>query len=157
MQMAVDDLPPSKSQRHLVVAAAMLGYHNRTSIHYTQDLKLRMHGVTQHIRPPQVPDLRRLLVVRDLVLQRRGRAPTRTASSTTGAATPGRCSRSGVHTATAAPADLVFYGGTNAVPAHVVIAVGDGLVVSHGSEIGPSLVAQGYRNDQIGIRSYLPR
>ena len=63
----------------------------------------------------------------------------------------------GVETATAAPGDLVFYGGSEAVPAHVAIAVGDGHVVSHGSEIGPLLVPQGYRNDQIGVRSYLPR
>ena len=156
LQMAVADLAASKSQRQLVVAAAMLGHHNRTSIHYTQDLKLRMHGVTEHIRPPRFPTFADCSSFATWCYNAAG-APDPNGLAYNGSGYTGTLFPHGVQTATAAPGDLVFYGGTTAVPAHVAIAVGDGLVVSHGSEIGPSLVAQGYRNDQIGIRSYLPR
>lgn len=41
--------------------------------------------------------------------------------------------------------DCVFYGGTRSVPGHVAVYIGNGLVVSHGSEAGPMLVPWAYR------------
>lgn len=41
--------------------------------------------------------------------------------------------------------DLVFYGGNASVPSHVAIYVGNGRVVSHGSESGPKIVPVNYR------------
>lgn len=41
--------------------------------------------------------------------------------------------------------DQVFYGGTPSRPGHVATYVGRGLVVSHGQEAGPLLLAWNYR------------
>lgn len=41
--------------------------------------------------------------------------------------------------------DCVFYGGTRGVPAHVALYIGNGLVVSHGSEAGPMILRWNYR------------
>jgi len=50
--------------------------------------------------------------------------------------------------------DQVFYGGTFAKPAHVATYVGRGLVVSHGQEAGPLLLAWNYRAVQ-QVRRYI--
>lgn len=47
------------------------------------------------------------------------------------------------------PGDLVIYRG------HVAIYVGNGKVVSHGSEAGPVLVPWNYRGDVVSIRRYI--
>lgn len=54
----------------------------------------------------------------------------------------------------AKPADLVFYGG-GAPWGHVAIYIGNGLVISHGSERGPNVEAIDYRSDRGEIRAYL--
>jgi hypothetical protein len=41
--------------------------------------------------------------------------------------------------------DCVFYGGSYSVPAHVAEYIGNGLVISHGSEAGPLVVPWNYR------------
>jgi cell wall-associated NlpC family hydrolase len=51
--------------------------------------------------------------------------------------------------------DLVFYGGSGGIPGHVAIYVGDGKVVSHGSNPGPMVLATSYR-PVTQVRRYLP-
>jgi cell wall-associated NlpC family hydrolase len=50
--------------------------------------------------------------------------------------------------------DLVFYGGSYSVPGHVAIYIGNGLVVSHGSESGPHILRWNYR-PVMQVRRYL--
>jgi len=52
----------------------------------------------------------------------------------------------------ARPGDLVFYGRYGIT--HVAIYVGNGRVVSHGSESGPLLVSMYYRSDLQYVRTY---
>jgi hypothetical protein len=141
------------TERQLVVAAALLGYHNRAAIHYTQDSARRMLGVTQHLKPPQFPDFADCSAFATWCYYAAGAAdPNGLAYN--GSGYTGTLYPRGRHASSAEPGDLVFYG-DGAVPEHVTIAVGNGLVVSHGSEPGPLLLPQGYRRDEIGIRSYL--
>lgn len=43
--------------------------------------------------------------------------------------------------------DLIFYGGSEAVPEHVAMKIAPGHVFSHGSEAGPFLLPVNYRSD----------
>jgi hypothetical protein len=51
--------------------------------------------------------------------------------------------------------DLVFYGGSGGIPGHVAMYVGDGKVVSHGSDPGPMILNTTYR-PVVQVRRYLP-
>lgn len=51
--------------------------------------------------------------------------------------------------------DAVFYGGSLSVPAHVAVALGDGRVISNGSEVGPLLLPTHYRPDVIQFRAFI--
>jgi NlpC/P60 family len=51
--------------------------------------------------------------------------------------------------------DLVFYGGSGGSPGHVAVYVGNGRVVSHGSEPGPLLLSTRYRSDILFAKRYL--
>jgi cell wall-associated NlpC family hydrolase len=53
------------------------------------------------------------------------------------------------------PGDLVFYGGTKAVPGHVGVYVGGGMVIEIGSDKGILKVAYNYRSDIVGYKRYL--
>jgi cell wall-associated NlpC family hydrolase len=60
----------------------------------------------------------------------------------------------------AQPGDLVFYGkkvdpDPQAGITHVALYVGNGNVISHGSESGPHLVQVDYRSDRKLIKSYV--
>jgi hypothetical protein len=52
------------------------------------------------------------------------------------------------------PGDLAFYG-SGWPGKHVVICIGGGLVISHGSEAGPLKLALHYRTDLMEIRRYI--
>jgi Putative peptidoglycan binding domain/NlpC/P60 family len=154
MHDASTAIHPDKTLRQLVVAAAMLGYHNRGSIHYTQGPP-RMQGVTQHLRPPSFPRYADCSSFATWCYYAAG-ASDPNERGYDGSGYTGTLYPHGVRVVTANPGDLVFYG-DGTVPEHVTIAVGNGYVVSHGSEPGPLLLPQRYRNDEIGIRSYLPQ
>ena len=52
--------------------------------------------------------------------------------------------------------DLIFYGDQGGgVPKHVAMYVGNGMVVSHGSEGGPYYVPWNYRSDWASTRRYI--
>jgi hypothetical protein len=52
--------------------------------------------------------------------------------------------------------DLIFYGSqAGNIPSHVAVAIGGGLVFSHGSEGGPYILKLDYRNDRRMTRRYI--
>ncbi len=153
MRNAKAALHPDKTTRQLAVAAAMLGYQNRAVIHYTQEMGLRMQGVTQRMRPPVFPTFADCSAFVTWCYYAAG-APDPNNRGYDGFGYTGTLFPHGTSVAIAQPGDLVFYG-AGGVTEHVTIAVGNGLVVSHGSESGPLLVPQHYRRDEMGVRSYL--
>jgi cell wall-associated NlpC family hydrolase len=59
----------------------------------------------------------------------------------------------GVPEIVAKPGDLTFYG--RGASDHVVVEIGGGLVVSHGSEGGPRTLPRHYRSDYMETRRYV--
>lgn len=136
--------------------AAMLGYHNRDRINYTQGAA-RWEGIAHkdHASKGQYPrnadcsayvswclwDSTRIYDLFDFA----------NGASWTGGFT-GTLTNHGVRVTSGwlLVGDLVFYGGTSSVPEHVAIVVSGGpiskaRVVSHGSQRGPLLLAANYR------------
>ncbi len=147
-----------KSARHKVVAAAYGGYSNRDSIHYTQDGR-RMEGVRKQIRPPRFPNWEDCSSFATWCYWAAG-APDPNGLGYNGSGFTGTQVEHGRVTANPRPGDLVFYGGTSAVPGHVAVYVGNGRVISHGQESGPMLYPIDYNRGTHGprqlIRTYLP-
>lgn len=145
---------PEDEKRRAIVATAMLGYAHRSTIHYTQT-SLRMWGVRNNVQPPKVP-------------------PYEDCSSfstwcyfVAGVKDPNGFGYGGwgytgtliEHGRKIEPrdlkrGDLVFYGRAT-VPSHVAVFVGDGRVISHGSEVGPLLLPRTYRSDLHSCRTYV--
>lgn len=140
--------------RKRVVAAAYLGLHNAQRIHYTQGPQ-RWEGIAKHRRAyrgeyPTQADCSAFATwcLWDATLRYRlpdfvnGEAWTGGYTGTQqdhGKRVPAR-------TRSMLPGDLVFYGDQGGgVAEHVAVYVGNGLVVSHGSEGGPYLLAWNYR------------
>ena len=147
--------PSGKRQR--IVAAAFVGHTNRDRIHYTQDGR-RMQGVRERIRVPGFPQWEDCSSFATWCYWVAG-APDPNACGYNGSGYTGSQIGLGKKVAAPRPGDLVFYGGEpppRSCPRHVAVYVGNGQVVSHGSESGPHLVALDYRDDRNQIRSYLP-
>lgn len=142
-----------RGTRHRIVAAAYVGYRNKEALHYTQDAR-RMEGVRGRIRPPQHPSWEDCSSFATWCYWAAG-APDPNGRDYDGFGFTGTQVQHGAATKEPRPGDLVFYGG-GSIPSHVSIYVGNGRVVSHGSEPGPYLLAIDYRGDRSGIRSYLP-
>lgn len=141
-------------KRNAIVATAMVGYANRYSIHYTQS-PLRMQGVRNHLLPPRFPNYEDCSsfstwcywvagVLDPNGLNYNGEGYTGTLVN------HGRR----VTLAQAKPGDLVFYGWRDGIPTHVAVYIGNGRVISHGSEAGPLLLSVNYRTIT-EIRSYV--
>lgn len=144
----------AEATRRVVVEAAYLCYRNRAVIHYTQDMGLRMQGVVQRLRLPRFPVWADCSSFATWCYYAAG-APDPNGRSYDGFGFTGTLFPRGAHVVRPEPGDLVFYG-PGPYPGHVAVYVGDGLVISHGSEGGPYLVPRNYRADEVGIRSYLP-
>ena len=147
-------LSPSDQKRNLIVASAMLGYMHRYNIHYTQS-PMRMQGVRQRIKPPQYPFWEDCSSFATWTYWTAG-APDPNALGYNGQGYTGTLWNHGQHVyglSNAKKGDLVLYGWRNWIPTHVAIYVGNGRVVSHGSEIGPLLLSANYRSIT-GIRRY---
>lgn len=147
--------PTGKRQR--IVAAAFLGYSNRDRIHYTQDAR-RMQGVRDGIRVPRFPEFEDCSSFATWCYWVAG-APDPNGRGYDGFGFTGTQVGPGNKVAEPRPGDLVFYGWEPAprnCPKHVAVYVGNGKVVSHGSESGPHLATLDYRSDRTQIRSYLP-
>lgn len=147
---------PEEEKRRAIVAAAMLGYAHRSTIHYTQT-PLRMFGVRFKVRPPKVPPYEDCSSFATWCYWVAGaKDPNGPAFNYNGYGYTGTQINAGRQIPSSAlkRGDLVFYG-SRSVPSHVAIYVGDGRVVSHGSEVGPLLLPRTYRGDFHSARTYL--
>lgn len=142
-----------RGKRHRIVATAFVGYRNREALHYTQDVR-RMQGVRDRIRPPRHPGWEDCSSFATWCYWAAG-APDPNGHGYDGIGYTGTQVENGRQTNSPRPGDLVFYGG-GAIPSHVAVYVGNGRVVSHGSEPGPYLLRIDYRSDRAQVRSYLP-
>jgi putative peptidoglycan binding protein/NlpC/P60 family protein len=138
--------------RHRIVATAFVGYANREALHYTQDSR-RMQGVRERIRPPRHPAYEDCSSFATWCYWA-AVAPDPNGRGYDGFGYTGTQVANGSATNHPRPGDLVFYGG-GSIPSHVAVYVGNGRVVSHGSERGPHLLAIDYRSDRAQVRSYL--
>jgi peptidoglycan hydrolase-like protein with peptidoglycan-binding domain len=147
---------PEETKRRAIVAAAMLGYAHRSTIHYTQG-PLRMWGVKNKTRPPKVPPYEDCSSFATWCYWVAGaKDPNGPAFNFNGYGYTGTQINAGrqIPSSQLKRGDLVFYG-TRSIPSHVAVYVGDGRVVSHGSEVGPLLLPRTYRGDLHSCRSYL--
>ena len=144
--------------RKRAVQAALLGYHNRSRIHYSQNGSLRWYGIDRHRNAsqgeyPRTADCSGFTTwclwqglylaydKPDVVNGYHWRAGyTGTQIEHGRRVTAGGMLRG----------DLVFYASRGSIPTHVAICVGrrsDGrkMVISHGSESGPLYLPYDYR------------
>ncbi len=154
--MGLEAVSPEEQKRRAIVATAMLGYAHRSTIHYTQT-SLRMWGVRNKLKPPKVPPYEDCSSFATWCYYVAGAPdPNGPAFNYNGYGYTGTQINAGrsVRVQELKRGDLVFYG-RQSVPSHVAIYVGDGRVISHGSEVGPLLLARSYRSDHHSCRSYL--
>jgi hypothetical protein len=142
------------TKRQQVVNAALYGAQHEPSIHYTQS-SLRMYGVRNKIKPPGIPRYEDCSSFATWCYWLAGAADPN-GLGYNGQGYTGTLAAHGkrVSTSQLRPGDLVFYGGGFPYT-HVVIYIGGGRVVSHGSESGPKITSLFYRTPQ-ACRSYLP-
>jgi cell wall-associated NlpC family hydrolase len=145
------------SQRQQVVAASFVGYKNRYSIHYTQSA-LRWQGIDQKRRPPRFPNYADCSSYTTWCYWLYfGNGTDFINGQYWDAGYTGTQIAHGrfVSRAAAKPGDMVFYGDSFWNIHHVALYVGNGMVVSHGSEAGPLYLPIDYRSDRQQIRSYI--
>jgi hypothetical protein len=147
-------ISPADKKRNIIEATAMVGYMNRYSIHYTQS-SLRMQGVRNRIEPPHFPmweDCSSFSTWCYWV----SKASDPNGLNYDGQGYTGTLVNHGrkVYLSQAKIGDLIFYGWSGGIPTHVAVYIGNGRVVSHGSEAGPLLLPATYRPITT-IRSYI--
>lgn len=137
--------------RKRVVAAAYLTLRNAPVVHYTQGAQ-RWEGIAKHLRAykgqyPHYADCSAFATwcLWDATLRHKLRDFVNGESWKAGYT--GTQIDHGVRvTGTKLTGDLVFYGDQGGgIPEHVAVYVGNGKVISHGSEAGPYLLAWNYR------------
>lgn len=131
---------------HDVVAAGMLGYEERAYIHYTQGPD-RMKDFAP---PPNVPNDTDCSAF-DTWCYKSGGAPDPNGFGYNGYGFTGTMLEHGTQIATPVVGCLVFYGHP---VSHVALYIGNGRVISHGSEAGPLLLDVHYRSDFNQYRRY---
>jgi putative peptidoglycan binding protein/NlpC/P60 family protein len=140
---------PIAEKRKAIVATALFGARNKYSIHYTQSW-LRMYGVRNKIKPPGIPRYEDCSSFSTWCYWVAGAADPN-GLGYSGFGFTGTLASHGRRVSTPKPGDLVFYG---PYPhSHVTIYIGNGMCVSHGSEIGPIVTRYNYR-PVAQIRSY---
>lgn len=147
---------PIDEKRRAIVATAMFGYSHRSTMHYTQTA-LRMWGVRNKVKPPKVPPYEDCSSFSTWCYWVAGAPdPNGPVYNYNGYGYTGTMVEHGrkIEPRDLKLGDLVFYG-RRAVPSHVAVYVGSGRVVSHGSEVGPLLLARTYRSDHHSCRTYL--
>jgi hypothetical protein len=144
-------IPKKKTKRDVIVATAILGYNKRSLINYTQS-SLRMDGVKHHIHPPQVPHWEDCSSFATWCYWVAG-ASDPNGLGYSGLGFTGTLATQGRRVSTPKPGDLGLYG---FFPYHhVVVYIGNGRCISHGSSVGPLLLNVFYRGDFSHYRSYL--
>jgi Putative peptidoglycan binding domain/CHAP domain len=141
--------------RAKIKSAALYGYEMRSKIRYTQS-GLRMEGVREKIRPPDVPTWEDCSSFVTWLYWLAG-APDPNGLNYNGYGFTGTQIQHGheVSRSAAKDGDLVFYGRSDAAISHVAVIVTASNVVSHGSDPGPNYLGIDYRSDRQQIRSYL--
>lgn len=142
--------------RHRVLSAAWEGYLKRDQIHYTEGSR-RMSGVRDKILLPNVPPWEDCSSFATWCYWVAG-ALDPNYFNFDGYGNTGSQYPHGVHVtlANARMADICFYGWNDGEPTHEAVYAGNGMVISNGSESGPLYEKATYRDDLVGIRSYLP-
>lgn len=156
--MAKAPKPPTPStKRQGIVKAAIYASQRRFEIHYTQS-GLRMQGVRERIRLPRVPHYEDCSSLVTWLYWLVG-APDPNGLGYNGYGFTGTQIMHGrrISASQLRPGDLVFYGGWTrwSAPTHVAVYIGNGKVVSHGSESGPQVLSLYYRSINRCI-TYLP-
>ena len=146
---------PTGSKRDTIVSTAKLGVSKAPQIHYTQDSR-RMQGVREQIRPQAVPSWEDCSSFATWTYWVAG-APAPNGRGYDGYGYTGTLVENGkrIPVGSAQPGDLIFYGTGWGSTSHVVICIGGGRCVSHGSEGGPYNSDIYYRADIVGAISYL--
>lgn len=143
--------PRAVSGLDSAVAAGLFGYHNRGAIFYTQG-PWRMFGIRNHLRPPAIPrweDCSSFTTWCYWVA--RIRDPNGLGYN--GLGFTGTQASHGIRVVSPLPGDFAFYGPSP--HRHVVMYLGGGRCVSHGSSAGPLIVAPFYRGDFSHWRRYV--
>jgi len=140
------------SPRAVIVSYATFGYNNRYKIHYTQS-SLRMYGVRNKIRPPKIPYYEDCSSFSTWTYWGAG-VPDPNGLGYNGWGYTGTLVQHGNRTTNPQPGDLAFYG-YGAPYHHVVVYIGNGRCISHGSEVGPLLLPVYYRSDFSHFRTYI--
>jgi len=148
--------PPAgtPAQRQGLYTAAMAIYNQRASEHYTQGPS-RWSGITDHIHPPNAPPYSDCSsAVTWCYWNVFGSGPDFLNGQNWAAGYTGSMSGRGKSVACSAMqiGDLAFYG--RPTISHVAISVGNGKVVSHGSDPA-GLYSVNYRSDLNQCRTYL--
>lgn len=151
--------------RRSTVKAAVLAFNNAPAVHYTQDAVKRWEGISKSLRSsrgdfPRNADcssfatwclwngLKARFGVRDTVNNLNWRG------GFTG--TMHNCGKRVIHQQNWLLADCVLYGIVGQPRTHHVgVHVGDGWVISHGSEGGPYKLRWNYRADVLAVRRYI--
>lgn len=139
--------------------AAVLGYHHRDSIHYTQG-QLRWQGIDRHLDAsrghyPNWGDCSSFVTwcLWNGLHIHTGHTDIVNGQSWRAGYT-GTLLQHGHQVSSPIPGDVIIYG--RGFPGeHTALYTGGGLTVSHGSEAGPLLVPWRYRSDVLSIRRYI--
>lgn len=141
----------NQSPRTVIVAYATFGYNNRDKIHYTQS-SLRMYGVRNKVRPPKIPYYEDCSSFATWCYWGAGVSDPN-GLGYNGWGYTGTLAQNGSRTSSPQPGDLAFYG--RYPYGHVVIYIGNGRCIGHGSERGPVLSNVYYRSDFSHFRTYI--
>ena len=140
-----------ETTRSAIVDAAMLCRDHEPAIHYTQEMTLRMQGVTERIYPPDYPRYADCSSFATWCYFVSG-WPDPNGVGYNGTGYTGTLVEHGRQVSSPVPSDLAFYG--NPI-SHVAVCVSSTQVVSHGQESGPALYSLGYRTDLNHVRRYV--
>ncbi len=143
---------------NLALQAAILGYHNRDRMHYSQGSR-RWEGINKNLKAyqghyPNYADCSAFVTwCLWNGLEHFHRPDVVNKEAWKGGYT-GTMLQNGRRVSSPIPADAIIYGhgGTGE---HTAIYTGGGLVVSFGSEPGPLLLPWRYRTDIMSVRRYI--
>jgi cell wall-associated NlpC family hydrolase len=146
--------------RELGLKAARLGLARAPSLHYTQGAR-RWEGIADHLKAwkGQCPHYADCSAFATWVLwnglDHYGLKDIVNGANWQGGYTGTQLAHGRVVTRGKKPLDLVLYGRPGTTGEHVAVYVGNGKVISHGSEKGPYLLPWNYRPDVIETRRYI--
>lgn len=142
---------PTVPKVFVAVQTALYAESHKSSIHYTQG-PLRWQGIDQQLKPPAFPHYADCSSFVTWCYWVAGLPDPNGLNYRAGYT--GTLANHGRQVNTPLPGDLVLYG-PPAPYHHVAIYIGNGQVVTHGSEAGPYIASIHYRGDLAQIRRYV--